>query len=138
MAVVRWEPLLPRLLKHWPWPEEELLEWAENEDGLNLYETEGEVVVEAYVPGVSEKEIEISLDNNVITIKAEHKETEEEKKKKKVVYRRAARAAYLYTATIPCPVETDKAKAELKNGVLKITLPKVEEAKPKKIPVKAG
>jgi HSP20 family protein len=112
-------------------------EWPEVEEGLTVYETDDDLVVKANVPGVSEDEVDVSIDSGVITIKAEHKEKEEEKKKKKVVYRRAMQAKYLYTTNIPCPVKADKAKAELKNGVLTITLPKAEEAKPKKIAVKA-
>lgn len=136
MAIVKWEPLFPRLITKMPWPWDEE-EWIEEPEGLSVYETDNDLVVEANVPGVSEDEIDISLEGGVLTIKAEHKEKEEEKKKKKVVYRRAMQAKYLYTTSIPCPIKVDKAKAELKNGVLTITLPKAEEAKPKKITVKA-
>ena len=133
MAIVKWEPILPRWWRM-PWLDEE--DWIEYEEGLNVYETDDELVIEAYVPGVSEDEIDVSIEDNVIRIKAEHKE-DKEKKKKKVVYRQTAQASYFYSTTIPCPVKTDKAEAVLENGVLKITLPKAEEAKPKKIAVKA-
>lgn len=133
MAIVKWEPVFPRWWRM-PWLDEE--DWVEYEEGLNVYETDDDLVIEAYVPGVSEDEIEVSIEDNVVRIKAEHKEDKEEKKKK-VVYRQTAQASYLYSTTIPCPVKTDKAEAVLENGVLKITLPKAEEAKPKKIAVKA-
>ena len=133
MAIVKWEPILPRWWRM-PWlDEEELIDY---EEGLNVYETDDELVVEAYVPGVSEDEIDVSIEDNVIRIKAQHKE-DQKKKKKKVVYRQTAQASYFYSTTIPCPVKTDKAEAVLENGVLKIVLPKAEEAKPKKIAVKA-
>lgn len=137
MAIVRWDPFsLPRLVSRTPWPFEEE-NWLETEEGLSVYETDEDLIVEANVPGVSEDEIDVSIESGVITIKAEHKEKEEEKKRKKVIYRKAMQAKYLYTTSIPCPVQANKAKAELKNGVLTITIPKAEEAKPKKIAVKA-
>ncbi len=138
MAVVKWDPFsLARAWSRLPWPLEEDEEWAEAGEGLTVYETDDSLVVQANVPGVEEKEIDISLEGRTLTIKAEHKETEEKKEKKKIVYRQARQARYIYTTTIPCPIKPDKAKAELKNGVLTITLPKAEEAKPKKIAVKA-
>ena len=137
MAIIKWDPFsFPRLMRM-PWPFEEEEEWPEMGDGLTMYETDDELVIKANVPGVSEKDIEVNIEGGVVTIKAEHKESEEEKKKKKVVYRRAMQARYLYTTNIPCPVKVEKAKAELSNGVLTITLPKAEEAKPKKITVRA-
>jgi len=134
MAVVKWEPILPRWWRM-PWLDEE--DWVEHEEGLNVYETDDELVIEAYVPGVSENEVDVSIEDNVVRIKAEHKEEKEKKKKKKVVYRQTAQASYFYSTAIPCPVKTDKAEAILENGVLKIVVPKAEEAKPKKIAVKA-
>lgn len=137
MAIVKWEPLLSRWWPRIPWEFEEE-EWWQPEEGLSVYETDDALVVEANVPGVKPEEVEISIEGGVITIKAEHKETKEEKAKKKVIYQRAVQAKYLYTANIPCPVEPDKAEAILEDGVLKITLPKSEEAKPKTIKVKAS
>ncbi len=137
MAIIRWEPFsLPRIWPRAPWFEEEE-DWLTTGEGLNIYETDDDFVVEAYVPGLAENEIDISIEGGVVTIKGEHKEEEEEKKKKKIIYRRAMKAKYLYTANIPLPVKADKAEASLKNGVLTITIPKSEESKPKKIQVKA-
>jgi len=138
MAVIRWDPFpLEKIWPKTPWLFEDE-EWSTLQDGLNVYETDDNLVVEAYVPGVSEKEIDISVEGGVLTIKAEHKEQEEEKKKKKVVYRRAMQARYLYTTNIPFPVKAEKAEARLNNGVLSVTLPKSEESKPKRIQIKAG
>jgi len=134
MAIVKWEPFFPRFFNRMPALFDED-EWSENEEGLSVYETDDNLVVEAKVPGVNENEIDISVENGVITIKAEHNE-EEEKGKRKVVYRRTMAAKYLYTSAIPCPIQADKAAAELKNGILTVILPKAEMAKPKKIAVR--
>jgi HSP20 family protein len=139
MAIIRWDPfrLTPRWLWRWPslW-EEEWLEWPEENQGLTVYETENEVVVKANVAGVPPEKVDISIEGGVLTIKAEHKESEEEKKRKKVIYRQARQARYLYTTSIPCPVQEDKASATVKDGIVTITLPKAPSAKPKKIKVK--
>ncbi len=136
MAVIKWDPLsLARAWGRLPVLDEE--GWLEADEGLSVYETDNEVVVEANVPGVKPKEVDISLEGRTLTIKAEHKETREEREKKKVVYHQARQARYIYSTTIPYPVEAGKVEAVLKNGVLTITLPKAEEARPKKIAVKA-
>jgi len=119
----------------WLWDEDE--EWMEAADGLTVYETDNDLIVQANVPGIESNEVDISIEGRTLTIKAEHKESQEKKQKRRVVYRQARQARYIYTTTMPCPVKVDKAKAELKNGVLVITLPKAEEAKPLKIAVKA-
>jgi HSP20 family protein len=114
-------------------------DWLESsEQGLTVYETDNEVIVEANVAGVPEDKVDVSVEGGTVTIKAEFEETEEEKKKKKVVYRQSRQAKYLYSTSLPCPVKADKADAEVSNGILKLTLPKAEEVKPKKITVKAG
>jgi HSP20 family protein len=112
-------------------------EWMDTSDyGLNVYETDDEVVVEANVAGVPEDKVEVSVEGGVVTVKAQHEESEEKKQKKKVVYQESRRAQYLYTAKVPCPVQASRAEAEVENGVLTLTLPKGEEVKPKQIKVK--
>lgn len=137
MAIIRWDPfdIFPRWYRRFPKLLEE--DWFEEQEGLTVYETDDEVVVEANMAGVPAEKVDVSIEGGVITIKGEHKETEEEKKRKKVVYRQAREARYLYTANIPCPVKADKASAEMENGVLTVTIPKEEAAKPKKVKVKA-
>ncbi len=139
MAIAKLGPLsLAQTWSHLPWllsDEEE--DWIGGNDGLTVYETDDNLVVQANVPGITSEEVDISIEGRTLTIKAEHKESREAKEKRRMVYRQAQRARYIYTTTMPCPVRTDRAKAELENGVLTITLPKAEEAKPKKISVKA-
>ena len=136
MPIQKWDPmLLPRSWFQLPSLLEE--EWDTSSQGLTVYETDDEVVIEANVAGVPEEEVDISVEGGTVTIKAEHVETEEEKKKKKVVYRQARAARYLYTINLPTVVDANKAEAKLKNGILILVLPKKEEVKPKKITVKA-
>ena len=134
MAIIKWDPF--SLIPHWRVPSFWEEEWFEEPEGLTVYETDNEVVVKANMAGVPAEDVDVSIEGGVVTIKGEHKETEEEKKKKKVVYRQARQARYLYTATVPCPVKTDKAEAEMSDGILTVTLPKKETAKPKKVKVK--
>src|SRR3989344_5413441 len=106
------------------WPSVFDDEWLEDSNDLTVYETDNDLIVKANVAGVSSDKVDVSLEGGVITIKAEHEETEEEKKQRKVVYREARRAQYVYTTTIPSPVQADKAKAEVVDGMLTLTIPK--------------
>jgi HSP20 family protein len=102
-----------------------------------MYETDEDLVIKANVAGVPSDKVDVSLEGGVVTIRAEHQETEEEKNKKRVVYKESRSAQYLYTTSIPTAIKSDKAKAEIKNGVLTLTIPKAEESKPKRIKVTA-
>lgn len=104
---------------------------------LTVYETDDDVIVKANVAGVPADKVDVSIEGGTVTVKAEHEESEEEKKRKKVVYREARKARYLYTTSIPCPVKADKAEAVVQDGVVTVTVPKEEMAKPKKIKAKA-
>ena len=135
MAIIRLDPLTRSLFR--PWSEDEDWLGFTNDDDLTAYETENSFVVKANVAGVPAEDVDVTVDRGVVTIKAEHKESTEEKKKKKVIYKEGRLAKYLYTTSIPCPVQANKAKAEVENGVVTITIPKSAEAKPKRIKVKA-
>lgn len=137
MAIIRWNPFLSTNRPYWPsFIDDD--DWMETQnEGLSVYETDNELVVKAHIAGIPENKADVSIEGGVITIKAEHEETDEEKSKKKVVYKEARKTQYLYTAQIPCPVEADKAEAVVENGVVTITIPKAAEAKPKKIQVKS-
>lgn len=112
-------------------------EWVDASRDLSMYETDDELVVKANIAGVPADKVDVSIEGGVVTIRAELQDTEEEKNKRKVVYKEARSAQYVYTASIPTPIKSDMAKAEVKNGVLVLTIPKAEEAKPKRIKVSA-
>jgi HSP20 family protein len=102
---------------------------------LDVAETKNELVVKAEVPGMDPKNIDISLSDGVLTIKGEKKE---EKEEKEADYHLVERNYGVFTRMIPLPseVQSDKINASYKNGILKITLPKSEEAKKKEIKIK--
>jgi len=99
---------------------------------VEVYETDKEVVVKVDLPGVKREDVEITVKENAISIKAERKEEKEEKTEN--VYR-AERFYGVIERVIPLPVEVDPegAKAEYKDGVLEIRIPKVQVEKEKKI-----
>jgi HSP20 family protein len=96
---------------------------------LNVRETEDEIVVTAELPGVEEKDFEVSLEADVLTIKGEKRtEHEEEHEGFRHVETRSGR--FERRLVLPSEVEEDKVKATYKNGVVTVTLPKVAEPRP--------
>jgi HSP20 family protein len=120
--------------------------WAPLERGMaqtftprvDVSETDKEIRVSVELPGMEEKNIDVSLTKDTLTIKGEKKEETEDKGKD---YYRMERSYGSFTRSIPLPVEvdTDKVEATFKKGVLDITLPKTAKAieKTKKIAVKS-
>jgi HSP20 family protein len=100
-------------------------------------ETDKEIKVSAELPGMDDKDIDVSLTRDALTIKGEKKEEKEDKGKD---YYKMERSYGSFTRSIPLPVEvdTDKVQATFKKGVLEITLPKTAKAiqETKKIPIK--
>jgi HSP20 family protein len=111
---------------------EEAVEWLPS---LDIAETKNEIVVKAEVPGMDPKDIDISLSGGVLTIKGEKKQ---EKEEKEVDYHLTERSYGSFTRLVQLPkeVQSDKISASYKNGILKITLPKSEEAKKKEVRIK--
>ena len=117
------------------WPEASTLgEW---EPKLDVSESKDAITVKAELPGVEQKDIAVSLQEGVLTIKGE-KEAEKEEKDKQ--YHRVERSygAFYRSVRLPAPVEADKVTATFKDGVVTITLPKAPEAKGTTISVKAA
>lgn len=105
---------------------------------IDISETEKEIVISAELPGMEDKDIDVSLSKDLLTIKGEKKEGKEEKGKN---YYRMERSYGSFCRKIPLPedIDADKAEAEFKKGVLTIKLPKTPEAikETKKIAIKA-
>lgn len=106
-----------------------------SDQGLTMYETDEDIIVEANVAGVPQEKVEVSMEGGTLTIKGTHEETEEERNKKKIVYKQARSYQYVYSVNLPTAVKSTHAQAVIENGILKLTLPKQEEAKPKKIEI---
>lgn len=120
----------------YPETEEELERgtWA---PAVDIHETEDSFVVKADLPGVNKDDIQIDLNDNTITFKGERKF---ENKVSKDNYIRVERSygTFVRSFTLPQNVDAEKIKAAYKDGVLELTLPKKEEAKPKQIKVEVN
>ena len=106
-------------------------EW---EPAVEMYETEGEVIVKAALPNIDPKQVQITVTNEAITLKGETKH-EEEHKERNYFYREFVYGAFTRTLHLPTAVKGTEAKAVYKDGVLEVTVPKRPEAKPVKIKV---
>ena len=102
---------------------------------VDVYETNESIVLKADLPGMSQNDVEISVEGNTLTVKGERKFEKEVSEKE---YYRMERSYGTFTRsfTLPPTVDSDKIDAAFSQGVLKITLPKKEESKPKQIKVK--
>ena len=111
---------------------EEGREWFPSFD---VSETKNELVVKAEIPGMDSKDIDISLSDGMLTIKGEKKQEKEEKEADYHLVERSY-GAFTRSVRLPSEVQSDKISASYKNGILKITLPKSEEAKKKEVKIK--
>ena len=104
---------------------------------IDVRETEEALVVEADVPGLGKDDLEITVLDDVLTIKGEKKREHDETKEN---YHRLERhyGSFQRSITLPSSVDSTKVAAQFKNGVLHIDLPKREEAKPREIKVEVG
>jgi len=104
---------------------------------LDMHEDKDKIVVMAELPGMKREDIDVSLHDGSLSISGERRS---EGKYESAEVHRAERfvGRFQRTVTLPSPVAADKVKAQYHDGVLTITLPKTEEAKPKQIDVQAG
>ena len=102
---------------------------------VDIYENKEQIVLEAELPGMKREDFDLSVENNVITLRGQR---QFEKKDESDNYHRVERAYGSFTRsfTLPNTVTAEGANAEYKNGVLRITLPKREETKARRIEVK--
>lgn len=101
---------------------------------MDVYETEDALVVSAPVPGVKPEEVEITIAGNTLTIKGETK-VEEREEKGSYIRQEVRYGAFQRSVELPAEVQSDKVEAVFENGVLKLTLPKSEQVKPKSIKI---
>jgi len=105
--------------------------WA---PAVDIFEQEGNIVLKAELPGVDPKDVDIRIENGTLTLRGERHFDDDVKRDN---YHRVERSygAFARSFSLPNVVEVDKIKAEYRDGVLRVTLPKKEEAKPKQISV---
>ena len=102
---------------------------------VDIYETEGQLVIKAEVPQVDRKDIDIKIENSVLTLRGERKFQKEVKEEN---YHRIERAygSFSRSFTLPSSVDPEKVSAAYKDGVLTIQIDKREETKPRQIEIK--
>lgn len=138
MSLVKFNPFSP-------WVSDRFLSVMEDEDtwpqtritdGMDVYETDTDVVVKAAVPGIPADKVNVTFEDGVLRISAKVEETNEEKENKKVVYRQQKMNSFDYTTTLPRAVDGNSISAVVTDGVITVKAPIAQEAKPKKITVK--
>jgi HSP20 family protein len=117
----------------WPWREsQDLSAWA---PAVDVYEDAEQMRLTAELPGLDPKEVDIRIENGLLTLRGERKLEKEEKQEN--YHRIETRyGSFVRSFALPNYVDTDKVRAEFKNGLLNVFLPKREESKPKQIKVK--
>ena len=146
MALVRWEPFealtsmrreMDRLFENFfergPWTAGD---GGMFEPAIEMADTDDSITVKAQVPGVSKENLHLDIMDDCLTLKGEIKE--EEKTEGKRFHRRELRyGSFARTIPLPTSVKADQATAQLKDGVLTVTIPKGEHTKMKQIPIKS-
>jgi HSP20 family protein len=136
MNLVRWSPL-SHVLNDWPFPslwsddEQRMTEWHPLVD---VYDNEKAIVIKAELPGVEKKNICVDVSDRVLTLKGERSH-ETEVNKERYCHRETVWGRFLRSFRLPVDVDPDKIKADYKDGVLKIEIPKADKQEPKHITV---
>ena len=127
-----WRRPFPSLMlgERWPLPMMSI-----KAPSLDVFEEKDELVVKADLPGLSKEEIEVTVTGNVVTLKGEKKK-EEEVKEKDYYRRERSYGSFVRSVELPCEVKSEQIKANFKDGVLEVRMPKTEEAKKKSVSVK--
>jgi HSP20 family protein len=146
MAIVRWYPFgevvafksrINSLLGSLNAESEGALATASFTPAVDVYEDEKKVVLKLEVPGIEEKDLDVSIEKNTLTVKGERKfETEEKEENFHRIERRYG--SFYRTFTLPTTVDTESIAASYNAGVLKVELTKKPEAQPKQIKVNVG
>jgi HSP20 family protein len=148
MALVRWDPFrelesmqarLNRIFGDMPArrPDDEMMTFGGWAPAVDIHETDKEYVVKADLPEVKKEDVRVAMEDGVLTVEGERKQEKEEKGKK---FHRVERSygKFVRRFALPTEVESDKAQAEFKDGVLNVHLPKAETAKSKSVEVKVA
>lgn len=145
MTLVRWEPfrnaasLQERINRMFDEAFNKARDMEENAMGtwrpsVDIFETEHAIILEAELPGVIREDINVEVENNVLTLKGERKDIREVEED--CYYRRERIVGRFHRAfTLPMDINHDQIKANFQNGILRLEVPKPEEKKPKKIAI---
>lgn len=114
-------------------------DWMAESEGqltIDVYQTPNEIVIMSTIAGVSPEDIDITMANDMITIKGNRKKGEEVQEKD-YYYQECYWGPFSRSVILPIDIEIDQAQASMKNGILTIRLPKIEKVKTKKIEIQA-
>lgn len=108
--------------------------WA---PAVDIYETENELVLKADIPDLNEKDLDVQVENNMLTIRGERKFEQQVKEES---YLRVERTygSFMRSFALPNTINTENIRADYKNGVLTVTLPKRAESRPKQVKISVG
>lgn len=113
-------------------------DWMEDYEGqlaVDVYQTDDEIVIKAPIAGVKPEDLEISITDEVVTVKGERKE-QAEIQRENYLCQECYWGTFARSYVLPMPAVSDKAQATLKNGILTLTIPKQEKTKAKTIEIK--
>lgn len=127
-----WDDLWDRFFSDLPLVRAWQTEWMPD---IDVSETDGHIMIEAELPGMEAKDIDVNVTGDLLTIKGQKKE-EEEKEGEHYYRRERYSGAFQRSLRLPSPVRADNVDASFKNGVLNVVLAKTEESTPKKINIK--
>lgn len=134
--LIRWNPFFDGFDDDWSFPSLSLnTKHGQFMPAVDVYEEKENIIVETQLAGIDPEKVDISIENDVLCIKGESEKKSEVEDKN--YYRKEIRSGSFYRSIpLPAHVMGDKASAEAKDGVLRISIPKAEEVEPKKITVK--
>jgi len=127
------EDLFSRFFR--PRGEAEALGWS---PAIDMVDRKTELVLQADLPGLTEKDITVTVQDGSLTLQGQRKEEKEEKEGEEYYCCERWSGSFSRTLTLPPGINTEKVSASFKNGVLEIHLPKAKEAEGKKIEIKAA
>jgi len=111
--------------------------WNARTPAVDVREAEEEYLMEAELPGLTDEDIELNVEDNILTLSSK-KEQDREEKKNGYLIRERSKNEFARTFVLPKDVDREKIKGEFKNGLLVVSIPKKPEAKPRKIDVKSN
>ncbi|MBK9291118.1 MAG: Hsp20/alpha crystallin family protein [Bacteroidetes bacterium] len=137
MSLVRFNPQFPSLFERFF--DTELLDWANRNfsatnttmPSVNILETDDHYEVEMAAPGLQKSDFKVQLDRDVLTVSCEKKDEREHKEGERFTRREFSYQSFSRSFTLPNTVDNDKIKATYSDGILRVVIPKREEAKPK-------